>query len=246
MSYCIDVPNTISIIGQWLYNWQTLISGILAVVAAGYTICELRKQINQQRDLYAESLQRRHEAFRVTLSLTLSQICSAIEQVMHELATISSQNNGAKDLLKGSKKELQEIFVISPEIITSLQGVIETSKNQNLVSLIYQIAVDIQVTVALIESLRTAGNYQVERIDRDRQIEHRLIDLAELYALTEALFDYARRKAVECPTSVSKSSGRAVLEKRLRFESLTFHHDLPEVQADEMLWCAPQHPKATK
>jgi hypothetical protein len=38
MRICLDLPHWSQHVGQWLYDWQTLIGGSLALAAAGLTI----------------------------------------------------------------------------------------------------------------------------------------------------------------------------------------------------------------
>ena len=74
MRYCLDLPNLASIIGQWLYDWQTLISGLLALLAAGATILYLKKQITQTDVQHKTELERRHNAVRAIIPLALTLI----------------------------------------------------------------------------------------------------------------------------------------------------------------------------
>lgn len=56
----------------WVYDWQTLVSGLLAVVAAAVSVYFLNKQIRQAEQHEKERLARRLVAERGVMPATLS------------------------------------------------------------------------------------------------------------------------------------------------------------------------------
>ena len=67
------------------FEWQTLVSGLLAVAAAGFTVRYLKKQISLSDKQERDRLRRQHEATRATLPLTLSGLINAMRKMLSEL-----------------------------------------------------------------------------------------------------------------------------------------------------------------
>jgi len=182
---------------QCLYDWQTLASGILALIAAFITIYFLRKQIVQNNDFEVQKLRRKHDSFRVVLTLTLSQICSATEKAIYLLAKLRIQSSDTRKL---SVTERRSLYSISPDVISSLQAIIETTDDKALISIIYRITRNIQVTVARIENMNTR---------HDSDLEEQIQDCTSIYTLVESLFEYARREINQCPDDPNADSQRS-------------------------------------
>lgn len=68
--------------GLWnfLYNWQTLTSGILAVIVATVTVFVIHWQISEERKRHADALYRKSLSARAQMPGALSAICEFTEQ----------------------------------------------------------------------------------------------------------------------------------------------------------------------
>ncbi|MFT4077827.1 hypothetical protein [Rhodomicrobium sp.] len=84
-----DFPAGHSSLYQFLYYWQTLISGVLALIAAIITIMKLSEQIQVQERQHTETRQSKAWAARAMLLLCLS----AISKYTSEMALWLLDNN---------------------------------------------------------------------------------------------------------------------------------------------------------
>lgn len=60
---------------DWLKEWQTLVAGVLAFLAAAATVWVLVRQSRVEKLRYAELRKRRFQAVRAVLPADLSEIC---------------------------------------------------------------------------------------------------------------------------------------------------------------------------
>ena len=158
---------------DWLEDWQTLVSGMLAVGAALWTVFTLRQQINEQKAQteavairHRELLERKHRAARSQLPLTLSSICEYASNCI------------------GFFMETEESLppTIDPAV-ASLEKVVEYADADSADALI-RLAGHYQVHNARLQPLEGSDSFlfKVERI----------YDAAVLYAYAERSFPYAR------------------------------------------------------
>ncbi|MEL6362709.1 MAG: hypothetical protein AAFR21_16660 [Pseudomonadota bacterium] len=73
--WCRDVDCVIA----WAFDWQTLISGLLALLAAFYSIIMIQKQIKQTHDQRQDNIGRRHRAIKAGTTLALDEIIQYAE-----------------------------------------------------------------------------------------------------------------------------------------------------------------------
>jgi len=76
----------IDTLGQWIYDYQTIIAGLIAVFAAGVTVRRLSTQIDLQRSQQLWELQKEQRASRATLHHALSQIEDYLVRTFDALA----------------------------------------------------------------------------------------------------------------------------------------------------------------
>lgn len=86
MKLCLDLPNSLSLIGQWFYDWQTLIGGVLALMAALWAGSKVQYQIRQVDTLHRNELLRRRNSARVMLPFALSSILAFCQKAGTNLA----------------------------------------------------------------------------------------------------------------------------------------------------------------
>ena len=183
---------------QCLFEWQSLAGGILALAAAAASLFFLNRQIRQDEAHHKSELARRHLAQRAVLSLVLSQICQASLNAIKKLATIRQQAEIARVLATPEAPSL----TLSNELIQPLKEFLETTENRDLVGIVTELVTRIQVTRSRLGDMRT---------DRDHDVEARMLDLGQVHAVSECLFDYARFEADKPPRSVSWNRVRAAL-----------------------------------
>ena len=74
MRYCLDLPNWLQIVGNTIDHWQTMIAGMIAIVAALIGTYAIGRQARKD-------LARRHNAARAVLPLALSEIGGFCQRV---------------------------------------------------------------------------------------------------------------------------------------------------------------------
>lgn len=221
---CRTPTHWLSNFSQCLWEWQTIVGSILALFAAAGTIIYLKEQILQQEKIEKQKLDRKHLSYRVTLTLTLSQICKVTSEAIETLARLRSLSLEDRNL---SKIDRSSLFSINSQEIKSLQGIIETTENIVLVSLIFRICRDIQVTSARIEVMHIWNN----------DLEETIESLAEIYTLSESLFPYARKEIDECPTEILSSRVESIICSELRaFRGWTIRKYYRTTFSEERLW----------
>jgi hypothetical protein len=221
MGYCINLPNGAAIFGQWLFEWQTLIGGILALVAAFGAIYYTRRQIRQAADFERAKLTRQHNAEKALLGLTLSQITqSCICAVQHYSAI---ERDGLDDqTFMRQPPRCDEVLVLPNSVAERLYGFLASTDDERLIRLVSEICQKIQVRQA-----REQGERSGRSSDRIRAV----VDLSAIYAMSESLFDYVRGEgappsyvawetAAKILVRVRVYSGRW-LEAEAEFESLS-------------------------
>ena len=188
-------------------HWQTLISGLLAIVAALFGAGFVYHQTRQTRAIEENRLRRRHAAARSTLPLVLSSIMNYARQVgagMHQLYLASAGNHIDRDRLIG-----WNIPTVAPGETAALANVIEAASNDTA-DVIADLLGHLQVQSGRIREMHAnaAAGTPGRRNILKSEFEEYLLDVADLYARCELLLDYARREA---ETVQAKPSGEDLL-----------------------------------
>ena len=194
MIYCLNLPHWSEIIGQWLYDWQTLVAGILALFGAGFLYVDMK----QSGKFEAASIRRKHQSRRAVASLTLSQICTSARTTLKQLADMRGQSEIGRIL----GEEVTVSLSLPDSVVPSLQSFLETTDDEDLIALLFALITKLQITITHLEGLENPS---------DHDIEVRMLDVGQVYALSECLFEYARREADFVPTSISWDRVRAAL-----------------------------------
>jgi hypothetical protein len=189
VTYCLDIPNSIQIFGTWIYHWQTLISGFLALFAALLAGALLNRQIKQSEKLAAEQLDRRHNAARAALPLALSVILDYCQKTADDIAS-------AIETIEGNIKadnQPDNMVPISfdkhefPENAVQLFfKFIETLSNKSEVKHVAELISQIQIFKARFTSIHP------NNLNVSHYLYGLIIDCATVKFLTENLFNYTR------------------------------------------------------
>lgn len=199
-------------VGNWIYDFQTLITGLLAIGAAwiAATIAKgqleaAKEQIHVAREQIAAGTaeadqvrKRRLRAVRATLPVTLSSICEYSQAVGSQLAAswpvaaklYADTGNGMTKYL--IKAELPDIPFNQLE---SLELVLEFSDVEEVSLRIESIMREMQVLSSRIAPLRCGDEISTD------WLAGMIIQAATLYARAESLFTYARGKAPSVNTA---------------------------------------------
>ena len=177
-----------------LFEWQTLLSGALAIGAAGAGAILLYSQIKQADRHESERRERRFAAARATLPLALSEITSFARIMVEVLAALRTRVI--------NPTALPEAFVsptVSDELIKNLQGFIEAAHDFTIVDHVCEIIREIQVLTARVESLQNDASL----IGQEANIDEYIVQAARLHVIAGNLFDFARGSETNPPSSIS-------------------------------------------
>ncbi len=180
----------------WAMQWQTLITGIIALIASVITVSIIRKQIKQSDKHYKDNIDRKHRAIKSGLCLAINEISSYSEDCFRVLCELADHANNFED-------ESWEIFIQSfdeplPTFPTSsfdlLRDAIESSPIEDSKKLAKVISYG-QVQKARFEdhldNILYGRKNRVILIDTT-QVQDQMCYAAALYSACDWMFPYVR------------------------------------------------------
>jgi len=198
-------------------QWETLLTGIAAVIAAGLTIVKLSQQINQTEQLAADHRRRRARAARAMLPLALSEIGEySTDCIIGSYALrLCFQDDGTFDWSRVDTTLAAWPIPRLPEnVLPVLKECIEfcdDSPAESLAVLVRHFQVqNLRLAQDISWLRRNDGVHSISLTD----IELRMLDAAELYARAGLLLPFARGEAVEV-----SEVGRHQIDNALSFAS---------------------------
>lgn len=198
MSYCLDLPHWMQIAGKWLYDWQALVAGGLAIIAAFIGARAIYRQTKQAAQIERDQLSRHHRAVRATLPLTLSGICHAA------IAMLKALSEAQRTIAEPSAYGLAGNFdAPSPptEHISELRQVIESTDDELVLAPLLEIIREAQTLWSRVGALN--DQVEMKRMAAPaQQIDEYMLQSAQIYALAEGMFDYARERCETGPASI--------------------------------------------
>lgn len=180
--------------GAFIDQWQTLISGVLAITAALIGAVLLYHQTRQVREFELHRLGRRHAAARSTLPLVLSSIMEYAQTIGRDLRRLFLAAQG--DHVQREALIAWEVPPVPQGETAALAGVIEAA-SIDVGDAIADLIGNLQVQAGRLRRLHAdvaAGTADRRHIPKS-EIEEYIQDIADIYARCELLFDYARREA---------------------------------------------------
>ncbi|NIJ42356.1 hypothetical protein FHS78_002650 [Parvibaculum indicum] len=169
-----------------LAKWQTLISGSLAVLAATGGSAILIYQIRQAKSFESDRLDRRHKAARALLPLVLSALIDYSRSAAADLKNFHLASHG--NVVDRNALNAWQIPPVPHDEIRTLTDVVEAASNE-VATAIADLIGDIQVQAARLRGLQSET-----RVTSKTDLEEYILDVAEIYAQCENMFDYARRE----------------------------------------------------
>jgi len=170
-----------------LYNWQTMIAGLLALAAALATIRLIRRQINQVTDLEQERRAREEAAARAILPLALSELTEYASDCIKLLVQYVPADGPIPNVPADYK-----IPRIPENAIVTLQTCARFA-DENIVAQFANLLGKLQIQHARLRDL-FSRSVQRQRMFNVEGIGA-LIDAADIQARAGTLFDYARNDA---------------------------------------------------
>lgn len=167
---------------HYVYQWQTLITGILALAGALITVHYLRHQTRKSEELAKQANDRDDVAARAVLSLHLSDLSeyarSCIQLIEKHLDRTTSLPADT------------EVAAPPPDAILALQACVRYSApavSEQISLLLNKLQVQRSRFSGFIEKYRGSYIPQFEAVDR-------IIELADLYAEVDRLYLYSRNE----------------------------------------------------
>jgi hypothetical protein len=155
---------------EWLNKWQTLVSGILALIAGGGAVWAVLRQTREQRDQHAGMLERKRLSARAQMPEALSDLVGFVRECVQ---FVDGRRVGAP-----SKPN---------EAIEKLKVAIEFVDTQPAKA-IFELVSFYQVHNSRLFS-------DQPRVGGDNADAQAYYDAAKLFFLTNRLYDYARNQA---------------------------------------------------
>ena len=187
-------------------QWQTLVSGVLASIAAFVGARFLYLQINQLRQQELDRLTRHHKTARAMLPLVLSLIMEYTESVARSVSPLRSTLGNP--IVPSIAIESWEIPAIPKTETESLANVI-ISAPVDVSDAIADLLGKLQVLASRLRSvkLRSLSGSHIHK----SEIELHIRTAAKVYAQCELLFSYARRETEEVRSATSNADIRRAL-----------------------------------
>ncbi|MDW9544267.1 hypothetical protein GOA55_18985 [Sinorhizobium meliloti] len=204
---------------KWLYDYQTLITGCAAVLAATWSVRAVRdqikssdaavqKQIDYAARIEKDRIEAKRDAARVTLPLALSGICDYAESSGRHFEALRKKSIAGR-LPRGHA--LPEFPALPDNAISAIKETVEFVDIQDR-RVFAHLVRRIQVQSARIRGL--ADETRMSRGIARANIESYLVDCILIYAQASDLFDFARAETENVPLELSNdalSSAFAVL-----------------------------------
>lgn len=193
-------PESWSRFCQFLFNWQTLIMGLMALASAVAGVAYLHRQIRQTEELEDKRRERKLAAVKAVGPLALSIIGDYAKQCTDALKDLHHQC--------GNNPALPPSGVVSPavppvpkETVTLFSEFIEYSEGADA-DLIEELMRDIQVQQSRLRGV-VSNIANPNMMVTKRNIEEYLIDAGSVYAKGAASFDFFRRRSKKLPAEIT-------------------------------------------
>jgi hypothetical protein len=186
----LDLPNGAAIVGQWLYDWQTLVSGLLALLAAWWAGRLILKQIGQVEHLNGDQARRRLTGARVRLPAALSTLLGYCGVVGASLAvTIERLESPEDDEFSMPMPPLDpslEQVAYPTDAVQALAEFVECLDDRNEEKHVAELLASLQILAARFESQRVSKPYIVDAL------HGLLLDAGKVKYLAESMMNFAR------------------------------------------------------
>jgi hypothetical protein len=195
-----------------------MLSGMLALLAACITVFYLKKQIMLSEQQEADRLRRQHTAARATLPLTLSGLISTIEKMLSTLnqsksgLTITGLAEAEGKLATTKIRKKFELPQMPVNAVAELQQIILTTDRADVIQPISEIIRQMQTLWARVEKLRRPHEL-AESAALDVEVNQWIIQAAQIHAIIESIFRYARLKSPEGSSAVSWEAMASILDR---------------------------------
>jgi hypothetical protein len=193
----------------WLYKWQTLLSGGLALLAAIVTIVVIVGQIQQTGTIETNRRRRKLRAARATLPMALAAVCDYAEGCVRDLISLMPVDEERVVARLPARPELPA------DIIPTFEKCIEFADEpeaSHLIGLLRRLQIQYS-------RLADAGEMREDRLLLRLNIETYIVDGAEVHFRASSLFAFSRETDQHPAHSLMNSLGNMGIhdfDERLR------------------------------
>lgn len=180
-------------LGEWLYNWQTLLSGVLALGAAVWAGKLLRAQIAQADVLHQKDVERSHNAARVALPMALSEVSQYVQKIADQVADELEKYQPGSELVpraelvrQGAEVDPFLPVVLPKDVIPLFQAFVQTLTDQSSIRHVAELLSSIQIL-----NSRYQG-FNFNQVAVDHSLYRLFIDASKVSYLNDRLFNYGR------------------------------------------------------
>lgn len=170
-------------------EWQTLLTGVLAVATAAFAGAIVMRQIRQTQDLEDQRCARRYRAARAMMPEAMSRICAYSNDSY--LALKSQWFIATTVEIDASNNPVPSAPVLNTEMFEDIKLVIENLASDRSAAAYIQLLSDLQV-----HQTRWSGRLQEiadpMSVVPTVEFEHEMVEAAELYALASSLIGASR------------------------------------------------------
>ncbi len=213
----------------WLYYWQTLVAGILALAGAYCTVRHIRLQIEQAKEVREDEISRRRRSARIVLPLTLASISKVIEEIAENVAYAREQfdSNGSLKIIATLEvpplpRHFQSV-TIPQETLESFQSFVETLDSPIEIQHVHVLFATLQILTSRYNSfeLGTAGVASV--------LDDLLVYTGKAKLLNDIIFEYSRQPSARNFSLVHGISNEGIWDQiEVAAQGLVFRRPSPD------------------
>lgn len=191
---CVVPANWIGDISQCWYEWQTLIGGFAAVIAAFFTIRTMNRQLAQVEKHRTDEIKRRHNAARTAMPFALSKLstwCQNLANILLDEKERSSPQSilGMPDedfIDLSSKSKRLPTVELDKSVTTSFVSFAETLDSDLDLKHVTELVSRMQI----LESRWIA--FELSEFIIEERLLSLLIDISCTAYLNDCMFNYVR------------------------------------------------------
>lgn len=197
VSFLMATPQAswVTYFGERLWNWQTLMAGLLALYAAGKTVQAIRSQVDQADRHEEDRRRRKHYAARADMPVTLVALSDYTRSCLVELKKVPF--TPGQRLLLPSVPTLV-VPDVPAEAVKVLRECIETA-DEGPRDAIATMLEHLQIQHSRLAGTATDIVPPSSMIVMPQRLSSNVADTVAILARVNLMFDYARRQREDIP-----------------------------------------------
>ena len=228
--YCRLPSHWLTDPSQCWYDWQGLISGILAVAAAFASIWFLKLQIAQTGQLHQNELERRHNAIRSVVPVALAAISEYCAAAVKEIASAieDRQDNFEVAFDANAQGRLGKVTFdpvpFPSDVIVTLQAFVETMTRPADVKHMAELLSSLQILQSRFKT------FDLKQVAVEHGLHSLLLDVAKVQLLTDSIFNYGRFVDENSFSKIEGTTQEALWDEILgKAQGLVFSRSTPDI-----------------